>query len=59
MNGYKAFFNGKSIDVRANTSYEAQQKAVAIFKPAKSKSHMVHVALCELADGQVIHVATN
>lgn len=47
MNGYKAFYNGKSIDVYAETSYSAQTKAVELFKPPKSKRHMVHVVLCE------------
>lgn len=47
MNGYKAFYNGKSVDVYAETSYAAQQKAVELFKPAKSKRHMVHVHLCK------------
>ena len=46
MNKYKALFNGKEIEVDAETSYKAQLKAIEIFKPAKSKSHMVHVYLC-------------
>lgn len=47
MNGYKAFYNGKEKDIYAETSYEAQQKAIDHFKPPKSKKHMVHVGLCE------------
>jgi hypothetical protein len=65
MNGYKAFYNGKSVDVYAETSYSAQLKAVELFKPPKSKKHMVHVALCELNTNgpeqpgqQVIHNPT-
>ena len=55
MNGYKAFFNSKETEVTANTSYEAQQKAIAFFKPRKSQSHMVHVHLCEKEGRQVTH----
>lgn len=47
MNGYKAFYNSKTADVYADTKLAARDKAVAIFKPPKSKQHMVHVELCE------------
>ena len=54
MNGYKALYKGKWIEVYANTSYEAQQKASVIFKA--KKSYDVTVILCERANGeQVIH----
>jgi hypothetical protein len=53
MNGYKAFYKGKSIEVRANSSYEAQQHAAKIFKA--KKSYDVTVVLCELGDKQVTH----
>ena len=36
LNGYKAFYKGKSIDVYATTSYQAQQKAAIQFKAKKS-----------------------
>jgi hypothetical protein len=58
MNGYKAFFNGKELDVYANSLLEAKTKALAAFKPAKSKAHMVHVHLCEKAGETVTHIAT-
>jgi hypothetical protein len=45
MNGYIAMYRGKKIEVHAETSYEAQQKAVAIFKAKKSFD--VSVYLCE------------
>jgi len=45
MNGYKAFYRGKSVEVYADTSYQAQQKAVAKFKAKKSWE--VTVVLCE------------
>lgn len=43
MKTYTAFYNQKKTEVTANSSYEAQQKAIAFFKPPKSKKHMVHV----------------
>ena len=56
MNGYKAFYKGKSIEVYANTSYEAQQKAATTFKA--KKSYDVTVVLCEKAGEQVTHTPT-
>lgn len=52
-NGYKCFYKGKVLDVRANTSYEAQQIAARLFKA--KKSYDVTVVLCELGDKQVVH----
>jgi hypothetical protein len=57
MNGYKAFYNGKEMDITANSSYHAQKLAIAFFKPPKAKQHMVHVHLCEKAGEQVTHIA--
>jgi hypothetical protein len=45
MNGYKAFYKGKSIEVYAHTSLEAQTKAAAQFKIKKQSQ--VDVYLCE------------
>jgi len=56
MNGYKAFYKGKSIEVYANTSYEAQQLASKQFKA--KKSYEVTVVLCEKGEKQVIHTPT-
>lgn len=58
MNGYIAFYNGKKEEVFAETAYQAQLKAIDIFKPAKSKRHMVHVVLAEKNGEQVTHTAT-
>ena len=55
MNSYKGFFQGKECEVEAETMFQALDKAKAIFKPAKSKRHMVHVGLCEIDGKQVIH----
>lgn len=53
MNGYKAFYKGKSIEIFANTSLEAQQIAAKKFKA--KKSYDVTVVLCEKNDEQVTH----
>lgn len=53
MNGYKAFYKGKSIEVYANTSLEAQEKASALFKA--KKQYQVTVMLCEKEGKQIIH----
>ena len=63
MNGYKAFYRGKLIDVYAETSLAAQTKAAQQFKA--KKQYEVSVVLCERdADGtkpgeQVIHTAVD
>jgi len=54
MNGYKAFYKGRQVEVMANTSFEAQQKAAALLKA--KKSYEVTVMLCEKAGVQVVHV---
>jgi hypothetical protein len=56
MNGYKAFYNGKTIIVYATTSYAAQQKAAIIFKLQPKNEHKVSVVLCELAYTPVVHM---
>lgn len=53
MNGYKAFYKGRQIEVMADTSYQAQQKAAAQFKA--KKSYEVTVMLCEKNGEQVVH----
>ncbi len=45
MNGYKAFFKGKEIEVYAETSFAAQRKAAEQFKA--KKAYEVTVMLCE------------
>ena len=55
MNGYIFFYQAKQIEVHADTLYAAKQKALAVFKPAKSKQHLVHGALAELDGTPVTH----
>ena len=54
MNGYKAFYKGKSIDVYAETSLSALLKAAKIFKARKT--YDVTVVLCEKNNEQVVHL---
>ena len=55
MNGYKAFYRGKELEVYAETSYAAQLQAAATFKARKS--YEVSVYLCEKDGEQITHVA--
>lgn len=55
MNGYIAIYKGKQIEVYADSSYQAQQKAAAQFKARKT--YEVDVYLCEKDGQQVTHVA--
>jgi hypothetical protein len=49
------FWRGKRIEVYANTSYEAQQKAAAMLKA--KKAYEVTVMLAERAGEPVVHTA--
>jgi hypothetical protein len=55
LNGYKAFYNGKTTDIYAKSQWDAVLKAREFFKPPKSKAHMVSVVLCELNGETVTH----
>lgn len=55
LKSYAAFFNGKEMVVKAQTSYLAYKCAVAFFKPAKRKQHMVHVHLMNDRNEVVVH----
>lgn len=55
MNGYKAFYRGKTLEVRAETSYQAQQIAAKQFKA--KKEHEVTVMLCEVNERPITHRA--
>jgi hypothetical protein len=56
MNGYIAFYRGRKAEVHADTAYEAQQKAAALFKARKS--YEVTVVLAEKDGAQVTHIPT-
>lgn len=55
MNGYKAFYNGKTWDIHADSLYAAKVAAIKVICPPRSKEHMVSVVLCEKDDQPVIH----
>lgn len=59
QNGYKAFWGSRTTDIYADTSREAQLKAINHWRVPRRQHHMVHVHLCERADGtEVIHRPT-
>jgi hypothetical protein len=53
MNGYVCFYKGKRIEVQANTSFEAQTKAAALFKA--KRAYDVSVVLAEKDGEPVVH----
>ena len=56
MNGYKCFYKNQSIEVQANTTFEAQK--IAAQKLRAKKSYEVTVILCELNGQQYTQAAT-
>lgn len=54
MNGYKAFYRGKAIEVYAATSLQARDLAAAQFKARKA--YDVTVVLCEIDGATVSHM---
>ena len=57
MYGFKAFYNGKSVDVHADTLLQARQKAAELLKVPPKKEYMISVVLCE-KDGQTVNHST-
>lgn len=55
MNTYIAYYRGKQLEVKADSSYQAQQKAAELFKA--KKSYEVSVYLVEKNGEPVIHKA--
>lgn len=55
MNGYVVFYNGKHIDVYADTLYAAKLKAIAELKVPKSKQGLLSVILAEKDGVPVTH----
>lgn len=62
MNKYGAIWNDKSVEVMADTTYQAQQLAVVEFQKVagrkKVKSYEIQVLLMELNGVEYIHVAS-
>lgn len=55
MNGYIALYNGKKIELYAETLYDAKLKAIQFFKVNKKNEWQVSVYLCEDNGKPVIH----
>jgi hypothetical protein len=53
MNGYKAFYKGRELEVFADTQLQARDKAAVQFKARKA--YDVTVILCEKDGAQVTH----
>jgi len=62
MNGYICFYNGAKIEVHAQSSYAAQQKAIVELSIPKKQQHRLAVVLAEIGTGadavQVTHRPT-
>lgn len=56
--GYVCFYNGKRIELYADSTYDAKLQAVAKFKAPKSKQHMVSVMLAEVNGNDITHTAS-
>ena len=56
-NTYAAFYQGKEVEIFADTLWGAKVKAIAHFKVRKSQEHMVGVILTFI-DGKVITHST-
>jgi hypothetical protein len=61
-NGYICFWNREKVEVYADTSYAAQQKAVVEFQKKtkkKVKGSDITVKLAEKDDKEVVHTAVD
>ena len=54
QNGYICFFNGKSVEIRAKSSFAAQQEAARILRVKESKQYLISVLFCESKEGEQI-----
>ena len=63
MNKYGAIWQGKELEVMANSTYQAQQLAAEQFRKVagrrKVKEWEITIGLLELDGVEYIHVATN
>lgn len=55
MNGYVCFWRGQRCEVEAETTFQAQQKAQAIFGKRCKKRYEISVVLAEKNGEQVTH----
>jgi hypothetical protein len=57
-NGYIAFYEDQQTEIYADTSYDAQKKAIDFFNPPESKKHTVTVMIAEQDGEQITHTFT-
>jgi len=60
MNGYVCLYEGRRVEVRAETPYAAKQQAILELQAGvrkKVQGHMVSIMLAEVDGRQVTHVA--
>ena len=59
MNGYKCLWNGKEVDIYADTAYDAQGLAIAEFQKVAGRKKVhgydISVFLCEVNSEQYTH----
>jgi hypothetical protein len=58
LNGYVCFYKGKRIEVRAASSYAAQNEARDMLRVPTSKQYLISVVLAEKDGTEVTHIAT-
>ena len=58
MSGYKCFYNGKTCEVYADTSYSAQCQAQTIFKVTDKKRYLISVYRCVDENGNHVTHST-
>lgn len=58
-NGYIAFYNDKTVEVWADTSFDAQKEAQRKLKVSEKNRYKITVCLCEKEGEQVIHDTTS
>ena len=57
--GYIALYQSRRTEIYAASLYEAKEKALAFFKPPKSRKHLVSVHLAEVDGEPVTQVITS
>jgi hypothetical protein len=56
QNGYICFYNSQTVEIRAKSSFAAQQEAAKILRVKENKRYLISVVLCESKEGkQVTH----
>ncbi len=63
MNTYGALWNGKTLEIKAETTYQAQQIAVAEFQKSAGrkvvKGYQIAIGLLQLNGADYVHTAVH